>query len=252
MHPGAITWEPQIHAIVVVLLAALILPGSVYLLLSTNLGMRLGFVIAMAGLFGWLTVMALIWTIYGIGPKGDAPSWKVRETVVGDPAGAGTTALAGFPRGWKELPPDNPEVTDAQATVDADLVPPSGSGKKGLFNDSSEYLPVSAFERGGKVDYLLGLSVKHKGIPYHHETHYLVTQVQKIKPKVTVPGQAPPKSEADPTQPVVSVIMVRNLGNLRQRPLLYLIEFGALFIVSVVVLHSRDKRAMAEREQAGT
>ena len=83
--------------------AALILPGSVYMLLTTNLGMRLGFVIAMAGLFGWLTVMALVWTVYGIGPKGEAPGWKVKEAVVGDLSNAGTPALASFPSGWKRL-----------------------------------------------------------------------------------------------------------------------------------------------------
>ena len=37
--------------------ASCVLCGSVYLLLGTNLGARLGFLVALAGLFGWLTLL---------------------------------------------------------------------------------------------------------------------------------------------------------------------------------------------------
>ena len=49
--------------------------GSVYLLLATNTGVRNGFLIAMAALFGWMRPWALVWWIYGIGLKGKDPSW---------------------------------------------------------------------------------------------------------------------------------------------------------------------------------
>ena len=72
----AIGWQPEIrghhrrpHR------ASLVLCGSVYLILSTNLGSRLGFLVALAGLFGWLMMMGIIWWVYGIGLKGKDPSW---------------------------------------------------------------------------------------------------------------------------------------------------------------------------------
>jgi len=80
----ALKWEPQIHGLVVVLLAIVLLPGSIYLLLSTNLGARVGFLVAMAGLFGWMTLMSVIWTVYGIGFTGNPPTWKVDQVIQGD------------------------------------------------------------------------------------------------------------------------------------------------------------------------
>ena len=49
-----------------VILAIVTLCGSVYLILATNLGARLGILIALAGLSGWIMLMGLIWMIYGI------------------------------------------------------------------------------------------------------------------------------------------------------------------------------------------
>src|SRR5688572_3570309 len=60
--------------------------GSVYLLLATNLAHRLGFLIALAAIFGWLTIHGLVWWIYppAQGPIGRIPSWEVEEIVYGD------------------------------------------------------------------------------------------------------------------------------------------------------------------------
>jgi hypothetical protein len=49
--------------------------GSVVLILSTNSGVRAGFLILMAGMFSWIFMMAIFWTIYGIGFIGRAPAW---------------------------------------------------------------------------------------------------------------------------------------------------------------------------------
>ena len=63
----------------------LILCGSVYLILATNIGHppRASWCPSPAS-FGWLFLMGIVWTIYGIGYKGPAPSWKVLEVNVGD------------------------------------------------------------------------------------------------------------------------------------------------------------------------
>ena len=53
----AIGWEPELRGILIVIIAVAVLMGSVYLILATNLGARLGFLVTLAALFGWLLLM---------------------------------------------------------------------------------------------------------------------------------------------------------------------------------------------------
>ena len=59
----------------IVIISVALFCGSIYLLLATNLGARLGFLVALTGLAGWMTLLGIIWMIYGIGLKGPDPSW---------------------------------------------------------------------------------------------------------------------------------------------------------------------------------
>src|SRR5882762_8947589 len=93
---AALTWDPQVKGGLIIVTAVLILPGSVYLLLSTNLGARLGLLVALAGLMGWMTVMGVVWSAYGIGLKGTAPGWKIVRLVQGDVSRSSDPALARF------------------------------------------------------------------------------------------------------------------------------------------------------------
>lgn len=76
---AAIAFDPAIRGVLVVMVGVGVLIGSVYLLLATNTGARLGFLLAMAGLTGWLFSMGIFWWIYGIGMVGRAPSWTATE-----------------------------------------------------------------------------------------------------------------------------------------------------------------------------
>ena len=53
----AFGWAPEIRGIIFVTIGVVALCGSVYLVLGTNLGFRLGFLVAMAGLFGWMLIL---------------------------------------------------------------------------------------------------------------------------------------------------------------------------------------------------
>ena len=59
--------------------------GSTYLLLGTNLGARLGFLVAAAGLTGFLVLLTTLWWTSGNSgidpPHGNSPSWKVVDVV---------------------------------------------------------------------------------------------------------------------------------------------------------------------------
>ena len=53
----AINWEPELRGILTVIMGVGRADGPVYLVLGTNLGARLGFLVTLAGLAGWMALM---------------------------------------------------------------------------------------------------------------------------------------------------------------------------------------------------
>ena len=102
------------------LVAVVVLMGSVYLILATNIGARLGLLVALTGLFGWLVILTVIWWFQppAIGPAGRRHTWEPVEVFV-----EGGDAAAYRPKS-RELPvpdelpstdeilADNPELAD--------------------------------------------------------------------------------------------------------------------------------------------
>ena len=84
-----------------------------------------------------------------------------------------------------------------------------------------------------------------------HPTRYGVVQVQEVIDQPLVPGQAPPRPIIDESKPVISVIMVRDLGNVRLKPALVTLGSLCIFAALCLYLHERDKLAWQQRE-AGT
>lgn len=241
-----LSWDPQIRAILVVALAVAVLPGSVYLILGTNLGTRLGFLVAMAGFWGWMTIMGIIWALYGIGYVGDSPTWHVVEAVTSESAddlSAAKVEEAHDLSDWEELPPDDPSRGEAQASASAALV--GDDSAFGLFQAESEYVVIDAYEKGGKdPDSLLS------ELPGPHPPHFAIVQVQRAV-VVEVPfGEAPPPAEPDETQPIVSVVMERDLGSKRLPPVAIALASAIIFGVTCNVLHRRDKAVTEARAAA--
>ncbi|MET1049155.1 MAG: hypothetical protein ABWZ55_05955 [Acidimicrobiales bacterium] len=292
---AGISYDPEIRGVLVVTVAALILIGSVYLLLSTNVGARLGFQVAMAGLFGWLMLLSLFWWIYGVGAIGTLPSWRVEEINVGDLSQAqleearglvpenlpsAEDIIAEFPEvaeamaedptptlseiaALPDLPPEVEEeltgleggwdvlsqaaIGDAQAAADTALI----SEDTGLYTSASEYVLVDGFTRGGKEqpesDSLWDrMSTRvANAFTVLNPPKYTVIQVQTSESTAVPEGNAPLSPTPDEDQPVVSVIMVRDLGTRRLPPAMLTILFGSLFALTCALLHSRDRRAQA-------
>ncbi|MDQ3570884.1 MAG: hypothetical protein M3396_09760 [Actinomycetota bacterium] len=255
---AALRWDPQIRGSLIVLTGIIVLVGSVYLLLATNTGARLGFVIAAAGLFGWMTVMGAVWTVFGIGIKGEEPSWKPLEVVSGDLSQSTVEAAHGFPNGWKPLPRSDPGLADAEAASDAVLSGEGGEegggegggeggsegggeggseggeggGEEKLrmeppFKSKSDYEMVEAFKKGGDT-WLFTL---------RHRPHYVALQVK--------PSQSAPADQQG--KPVTTVLMLRDLGNLRAPSFFFMVFSGILFTICASSLHQRDKAAMARQ-----
>jgi hypothetical protein len=75
-------------------------------------------------------------------------------------------------------------------------------------------------------------------------------QVQPVIPQETKPGEAPPLPIVDQTKPVVSVVLVRDLGDVRLIPFLYFLISVSLFIIFAWTLHNRDKTLMKNKALA--
>ena len=272
---AALQWDPHIRGGLIVLVAFLILPGSVYLLLATNTGARMGMLLAVAGLSGWMAIMGIVWMVFGIGLKGREPSWKAQELITGSVQGRTTVdAMEDFPSGkWKRLEKDNTELADAKSTVDHYLAPAASSGGHGEeaglseedkvrfkspFTKSDQYILLGGYETGGDNElFTLG---KHDFF-FRHSPHYIVVQVQPVIPTcdakggppgcVAKPplGEPPLQPKADTKKPVTTMILVRDLGSVRFPPFLIALSSLLVFGVTCSALHERDKEIMRARGQ---
>ncbi len=127
---AALAWDPGFRGILTVVVAVTILCGSVFLILATNNGARLGFLLALTGFCGWMFVMGIIWSMYGIGWKGSAPTWKVVDVVRSEPgSGEVVSSLAqaeSLPLP-DELPDPGSALRDASEAFKEAYPPPSGT-----------------------------------------------------------------------------------------------------------------------------
>lgn len=317
---GAIAWNPEIRNILSVLVGVVVLCGSVYLIVATNTGIRTGLLIALASLFGWMTIMGVIWWIYGIGMKGEEASWHVEELNYSDPDFSGLAQttnddvhdlvridelpsaqeileerpelieeilpvdelteeqiegraanitigqiIEAAPElveeleieerlgGWELLAQSDRQRGDAVSTAQAFV----GEDGRGLFESPSDYLVLDAFAVGGKdglpedPDRWDRIRTELKSIflqPLHPE-HYTVVQLRAVEHVEVEPGEAAPIPEIDQDAPIVSVVMVRDLGDKRFPAFMITVVFGLLFAVTCWSLHRRDA-VIAERRAA--
>ena len=235
----ALTWNPQVRGGLYVLIAVIVLCGSGTLILGTNLGGRMGFLVSAAGLMGFLVLMGVVWWVYGIGPQGKAPTWVPRFVAQGDLSQVGGQILEDFPRGWKELELSDPAVADALPVSDGELT-------QGLFQSPGDYLPVAALEKGGETYGPFGI-FNFRPLNVFHKPHYLIIQVKAVVKQEAIPGAAPPRPRVDENANPAAVVMVRDLGSLRLNPAVFTIACSLLLALLVYQLHTRDKELMALR-----
>ena len=142
---ATLRWDPTIRGVLFPAIMFLILCGSSYMILATNIGNRLGFLVASAAFWGWLALMSIAWMIYGIGPKGPAPSWRYNEEVLNTKyaqypkvAVIPNVPTSKTPKGWTALPEGNGVRGEAQSVIDGHL------GSR-----SVDWVSIGAYETGG-------------------------------------------------------------------------------------------------------
>jgi hypothetical protein len=252
----AINWEFELRGILVTLIGVAVLMGSIYLLLATNLGARLGFLVALCALAGWMALMGAIWAIYGIGLQGPLGTWEAvpgrsvlqdslalsqagvisepvdvpDDTSSADEAAAVSDQLVAD--GWIPLDPSSPTAGQAGASAGEFLE------ETGTF-DAGDYQVTNVFDIGGDRYPMIG---NFDLLAFWHEPRYALVEVAAVEQTRDEAGRAAPASEIDESQQRQYVYMIRDLGARRQPAFVLMIGSTIIFLTLCWLLHQRDAR----------
>ncbi len=217
---GIVSWDPVLTGYLAVIIGIAVLCGSVYLLLATNLGVRLGFLVAWTGLWGWMLLMSIVWWVFGIGWIGSQPGWNVLQ-VTSNPATVlvdEVQQLEGVPvnqspPGWIEIAVEDASDSDAEEVVDPEIVQAQAfaadarSAADGhvvcddadprrllavnscLFSAADQYKTYRVLIRGGERFRPLSIPdnvITQYFLPSRGKPHYAVVQIQPYQPSVEI------------------------------------------------------------------
>ncbi len=251
----AISWEPELRGILITIISIALFCGSIYFVLLTNLGAKLGFLVALTGLAGWMVLMGIIWMIYGIGLRGPDPSWQavpgrtvlqdvdalyqaqVFENRVEIPEDAtygesAETVAAEFDNeGWSRLSEDDPAFSQAAAAA-GEFLEETGAFAAG------EFQAQQVFDTGGERYPMIG---DFDLLAFWHRPHYVVVEVAPLVAVRTEPGRAPPTPQIDENRQRQYVYMIRDLGARRQPAFVLTVGSGLIFVAGCWLLHRRER-----------
>ena len=254
-HIDKTTWYPTILGFLVVLAGIGLFCGSAYLLLGTNLGARLGFLVAFTGLMGFMVVLSSLW-ITTQSPlntlKGSIPAWEVKE-VVNDLPKAKVAAARTIEQQGKKVDPV--EAANVKAAVDAALVTKVPTAVEELEPDANkfarfevvtDYLAPATYEVGGSDPQFLSFEFTHK-------PKYAVVQFCQVQEQTVEFGRPPPAAKCDASSSKNGfVVLEQNLGSLRLPPIVAFISSILLFGLGLLALHWRERdEAESEARAAG-
>jgi hypothetical protein len=252
-------WYPTIIGILVVVAAIGLFCGSVYVLLATNLGARLGFLVAFTGLMGFMVPLTVLW-MFTASPlntlRGSIPAWQVQKVVNRLDDRSLPPEIRDAPRTGRVA--GATQAATIKAAVDARLVtvqpvaniplPPS-QNRFARFEKVTDFKEVKYYEVGGSKPHLLDWQLNHRPL-------YAVVQFCGVLPSNLPFGLPPPPPTCDPTSPKSGFAIVKfNYGSLRIPPFVAFLSSSILFVLGLLALHWREKderaaQAAAERPRA--
>jgi hypothetical protein len=252
----AIGWEPEIRGLLTVIIAVVVLCGSIYFIMATNMGARLAFLVVLASLFGWMMLMGITWWIYGIGLRGPDPTWA---EVPGRTVIQSTDALyrAGILDVMPEVPDDATYAEEAEIVAEQLLVqgyeildtssPEFGQvqAQAGVFLEeegafaAGQFEIVEVFDIGGDRYPMVNESLDF--LAFFHEPHFVLAEAAPLVQVRAEPGRAPVPPSIDESAQRQYVYMVRDLGARRQPAMVLTIGGGAIFFALCFLLHRREK-----------
>lgn len=257
----AINWEPELRGILTVLIGTGVWMGSVYLILGTNVGARLGFLLSIAGLAGWMALMGGVWWIYGIGLQGELASWQqvpgrtviqevdllyqagVVDQPVGfdeddDPAEASAAVASQLTaQGWSQVESSAPEFGQAEASAAVFLE------EEGAFS-TGEFRVTNVFEVDPPKESAwpkFGPNGEFDQLAFFKKPYYTLVEVAPLVELREEPGRAPIAPEIDDSRQRQYVYMIRDLGSLREPAAYITIGSTIVFLAMCWLLHRRDR-----------
>ncbi len=251
-------WYPTILGVLVVVAGVSLFCGSLYLLLGTNLGARLGFLVAFTGLMAFMVLLTTLWMTTASPRntlKGHIPKWVANE-VVTDPTKAETTAVRDIEKKGRVV--DTIEASNVKAFVDPELVTiqnPTNAGpapkqRFARFTVVTDYIDVKTYEIGGSNPSFLNFQFTHRPL-------YAVVQFCAVEPVDTTKfpfGVAPPKPVCDTSNSKNGFMVLEyDLGSVRQPPIIAFFSALILFGLGMLGLYwfEKDRKAAkAAAEQA--
>lgn len=264
-------WYPTILGVLVVIAAIALFVGTPYLLLATNVGARLGFLITVACLSGLMVLVSLLW-LTNPSPvntlKGRIPAWVAVEKIdTGDAARSKIGAIQEINQGGRKA--SEADITNLKAAVDFNLISTKNeqtgeilSGAEGKFAEytaATDYIVTKnqLTGGGGQFDVQFGGGWPWVHVSLHKPLYAAVT-VCKVAAETApdeVPfGAKPPTPKCSTTDPKQILVLERDLGSLRVPPFVGFLAFSLLFGLSLLSLHwrERDLQEAEQREAAGT
>jgi hypothetical protein len=259
----AIGWQPELRGILITIIAIMVFCGSCYYLLSTNLGARLGFLVAFAALAGWMFILGAVWWSYGKGLLGPDASWAPisGRTVLQTPAAVNDSGALDAPvqvdadaspeevaaavdsqfvnEGWKKLDPSLPSYQQAGAAA-------STLSEEAKALAAGEFEVINVFDKGGQRSPQLW-DGKLDFLAFFHKPHYAVVELAPLVKQRDEPGRAPAKPEIDKTRQHQYVYMIRDLGAKRKPAGFITVGSLLVFLMLCYLLHTRDRRVLANR-----
>lgn len=248
-------WYPVILGILVVLAGIVLFCGSIYLLLGTNLGARLGFLVAFTSLAGFMVLLTLLWctTASPLNTlKGRIPQWRVKE-VVSAPANAKTSDVRGIVN--KKNVAEATEAANVKAAVDAALVTKKSTptvevnpndNRFAKFDNVTQYQILQTWETGGSKPQFWKGQFTHR--PEYAVVRFCQVQDTSQSQPFGLPP-LPPECDNSATATKGFVVLQRDLGSLRVPAFVAFFISLILFGLGLLALHWREKDEM-ELEQA--
>jgi hypothetical protein len=253
-------WDPTILGVLTVLSGVVLFCGSAYMLLSTNLGARQGFLVAFSALTGIIMLLGLLWfttsTPLNV-PKGRVAEWKPvsenpTEAIVADPADATIAAVRTIVADGAAVPVKAPEDSDLteraelRPAVEAALVKEKAEGPEPV-----EAGPLVLFSDDGAGDLLTDLDELESYVVgggtknlIWHEPRYAAVQFCtkfELDDVFADPNAEIADSECDPALPKQWLILERDFGSLRLPAVFYTLMSGLLFGLSLYAMHIKER-----------
>jgi len=246
-------WYPTILGVLVVIAAIVLFIGSIYLLLGTNLGARLGFLVTFTSLMGFLMILSVLWLTTASpleSPKGRVSSWSVIENVP-DITKAQTEAVRDIAK--KENKASQTDASNVLAAVDAALVTKQSTptvtvtpndNRFAKFDDVTQFMVLQTYTLGGSNPQFW------KG-QFNHSTKYAVVEYCKTATQTQTFGlpPLPPECASGADAQRGFVVVKYDYGTLRLPPFVVIVITAILFGLGLLALHWREKDEM-ERAKA--